>query len=373
VQKALDATPDDTTGPLLDSVLRPLEGAWKALFQERQRRGTLELELAERQVVIGSDGRIASIKPRARYNSHRLIEDFMIAANVAAAQQIEAVHQPCMYRVHDQPSPERLEALRGVLESLGLNLPKGGRVTPEQFNRVIAKASQMPESRMVSEMILRSQAQAVYSPENLGHFGLGLARYAHFTSPIRRYADLLVHRALIAGLKLGEGGLPPGAGDEFPALGEVISATERRAATAERDALDRFTVLFLADRVGATFEGTVSGVQRFGLFVTLDETGADGLLPVSALPADFYFHDEQRQTLTGRRSGAVYRLGDAITVRLAEANTLTGSLSFQAAEGAPPSARGSRSTPGGGAHRPAKIKRRTSTQSGKKRQSRRKR
>ncbi len=333
VQRALDGAPDDTTGPLLESVLRPLEGAWKALFMERQRRGTLELDLTERQVFIGPDGRIAAIKPRPRYNSHRLIEDFMIAANVAAAQQIEAVHQPCMYRIHDQPSPERLEALRAVLDSLGLHLVKGGRVTGEQFNRVLAKAAQLPESHMVSEMILRTQAQAEYSPNNIGHFGLGLARYAHFTSPIRRYADLLVHRALIAGLRLGDGGLPPDAAEEFPALGQIISATERRAATAERDALDRFTVLFLADRVGATFEGTVSGVQRFGLFVTLDETGADGLLPVSALPADFYLHDEQRQTLTGRRSGAVYRLGDPITVRLAEADTLTGSLSFQAVGG----------------------------------------
>jgi ribonuclease R len=339
VQSAIDGTPDDTTGPLLEPVLKPLYGAWKALFKERQRRGTMELDLPERQVFIGADGRIAAIKPRARLDAHRLIEDFMIAANVAAAEQIEAVRQPCMYRVHDQPSPERLEALRTVLESLGLNLPKGGRVQAEQFNRVLAKAAPLPDARMVNEMILRSQAQAVYSPENIGHFGLGLARYAHFTSPIRRYADLLVHRALIAGLRFGDGGLLPGAIDEFAALGEIISATERRAATAERDALDRFTVLFLADHVGATFEGTVSGVQRFGLFVTLDETGADGLLPVSALPADFYLHDEKRQSLTGRRSGQVYRLGDAITVRLAEANTLTGSLSFQAAEAGPSPAR----------------------------------
>ncbi|HEY1720897.1 MAG TPA: ribonuclease R [Magnetospirillaceae bacterium] len=382
VQAALDGKPDDITDMLLEPVLRPLESAWKALNKERQRRGTMELELAERQVIIGPDGRIAAIKPRARLNAHRLIEDFMIAANVAAAEQIEAVHQPCMYRVHDQPSPERLEALRVVLESLGLNLPKGGRVTPGQFNIVLAKASQIPEARMVNEMILRSQAQAVYSPDNIGHFGLGLARYAHFTSPIRRYADLLVHRAIIAGLKLGDGGLLPGAVDEFHALGEIISGTERRAATAERDALDRFTVLYLADRVGATFEGTVSGVQRYGLFITLDETGADGLLPVSALPEDFYFHDEQRQTLTGRRSGQVYKLGDGVTVRLAEANTLTGSLSFQIGDGGPmPPRRGSfkpgsprpkRGGPPPGVSR-SKTKRRPDQKSGKKQKSKGKR
>jgi ribonuclease R len=378
VQRALDGNPDDTTGMLLEPVLRPLQGAWKALFKERQRRGTMELELAERQVVIGPDGRVAAIKPRARLDAHRLIEDFMIAANVAAAEQIEAVHQPCMYRIHDQPSPERLEALRSVLESLGLKLPKGGRVTPGQFNIVLSKAEQLPEARMVNEMILRSQAQAVYSPENIGHFGLGLARYAHFTSPIRRYADLLVHRALIAGLKLGDGGLPAGAVDEFHALGDMISATERRAATAERDALDRFTVLYLADRVGATFEGTVSGVQRYGLFITLDETGADGLLPVSALPADFYVHDEQRQTLTGRRNGQVYRLGDAMTVRLAEANTLTGSLSFQMADGGPlPARRGPPRRPQRGGPPPgvsrSKTKHRQDRKSGKKQKHGRKR
>jgi ribonuclease R len=348
VQKALDGTPDETTRPLLDSVLRPLEGAWRALLAERQRRGVLELDLPERQVILGPDGRIAKIMIRPRYNSHRLIEDFMIAANVAAAEQIEAAHQPCMYRVHDVPDPERLDALRTVLETLGLNLPKGGRVLASQFNRVLARAAEMPDAQIVNEMILRSQAQAAYSPNNIGHFGLGLARYAHFTSPIRRYADLLVHRAIIAGLKLGDGGLPPVDPEDFVAIGDAISETERRAATAERDSLDRFTVLFLADRVGATFEGTISGVARFGLFVKLDETGADGLLPVSALPADFYHHDEHAQRLVGKRSGATYALGDAIAVRLSEANVITGSLLFQAAEGAPISLRRKRTGQSGG-------------------------
>jgi ribonuclease R len=335
VQKAFDGTPDDLTRPLLEPVLKPLLGAWKALLAARQRRGVLELDLAERQVILGPDGRIARIITRPRYDSHRLIEDFMIAANVAAAEQIEAVHQPCMYRVHDLPAPERLDALREVLDALGLNLPKGGRVLPSMFNRVLARAAEMNEARMVSEMVLRTQAQAAYSPDNIGHFGLALARYAHFTSPIRRYADLLVHRAIIAGLKLGAGGLPPMAHDDFVAIGDAISSTERRAATAERDALDRFTVLFMAERVGSTFSGTISGVQRFGLFVKLDETGADGLLPVSALPDDFYLHDERKQTLTGRRSRHSYALGDAIDVQLAEANTITGSMVFRAAEGLP--------------------------------------
>ena len=335
VQQAFDGNPNELTQPLLEPVLKPLLGAWKALLAARQRRGVLELDLAERQVIIGPDGRIARILPRARYDSHKLIEDFMIAANVAAAEQIEAVHQLCMYRVHDVPDPERIDALRDVLDSMGLHLPKGGRVVPSMFNQVLAKAAEMGEARMVGEMVLRSQSQAVYSPDNLGHFGLALARYAHFTSPIRRYADLLVHRAIIAGLKLGEGALPPMAHDDFAAIGDAISATERRAAAAERDALDRFTVLFMADRVGATFGGSVSGVARFGLFVKLDETGADGLLPVSALPTDFYHYDQHKQTLTGQRSRHSYRLGDVIEVQLAEADTLTGSMSFRAAEGVP--------------------------------------
>jgi ribonuclease R len=345
VQRAFDGAPDDLTRSLLDPVLRPLLGAWRALLAARQRRGVLELDIAERQVILGPDGRIARITTRARYDSHRLIEDFMIAANVAAAEQIEAVRQPCMYRVHDLPSPERLDALREVLDALGLHLPKGGRIVPAMFNQVLKKAAEMNEARMVNEMILRTQAQAAYSPNNLGHFGLALARYAHFTSPIRRYADLLVHRAIVAGLKLGDGGLPPIEPDEFVAIGEAISNTERRAATAERDALDRFTVLFMADRVGATFEGTISGVARFGLFVKLDETGADGLLPASALPSDFYQHDEHKQSLTGRRSRHTYTLGDRIDVQLAEADTVTGSLVFRAAEGVPMAPRQSSGRP----------------------------
>lgn len=253
----------------------------------------------------------------------------MIAANVAAAEQIEAVNRPCMYRIHDLPSREKLEGLRDFLTTVGLSLPKGQVLRAQAFNQILAAAKDTPESHLINEVVLRSQAQAVYSPENIGHFGLALARYAHFTSPIRRYSDLLVHRALIDGLNLGDGGLPPDSFERFAEIGEHISLTERRAAAAERDALNRFTTLFLADRVGAHFQGRVNGVTRFGLFVTLDETGADGLVPVSSLPEDYYIHDEIRHCLIGKRFGLTFSLGDIVSVELAEANALTGSLLFQ--------------------------------------------
>ncbi len=322
VQAAIDGDDAEPAGPLRDSVLKPLYGAWKALFAERERRGVLDLDLPERKVVIGDDGRVERVVPRPRHDSHKLIEDFMIAANVAAAEQIEARRAPCMYRVHDLPSSEKLEGLRDFVSTLGLSLAKGQVLRAAAFNGILAAVKDTPQSHLVSEVVLRSQAQAAYSPENIGHFGLGLARYAHFTSPIRRYADLLVHRALV-------GELPGDAIARFAEIGEHISATERRAAQAERDALDRFTARFLADRVGATFSSRIRGVTRFGLFVTLDETGADGLIPVSSLPGDYYEHDSRNHCLVGQRTRTTFTLGDSVVVELVEANAVTGGLVFR--------------------------------------------
>lgn len=329
VQQAIDGHPNDLTGPLVEPILRPLYGAWQALLKARARRGVLELDLPERKVVIGADGHIEKVVPRERYDSHRLIEDFMIAANVAAAEQIEALARPCMYRVHDVPSEEKLSSLREFLSTVGIPFAKGQVMKAALFSRVLEQAKALPEATLINEVILRSQAQAVYSPENLGHFGLALARYAHFTSPIRRYADLLVHRALIDGLHLGEGALGAEGWERFKEIGEHISTTERRAAAAERDAVNRFTAAFLADRVGARFAGRVNGVTRFGLFVTLNETGGDGLVPVSSLPNDYYDHDEVRHRLVGKRTGKAFSLGEAVEVELAEANALTGGLVFR--------------------------------------------
>jgi ribonuclease R len=341
-QQAHDGRPDDLTGPLLEPVVRPLYAAWGALFAARGRRGVLELDIPERKVDIGPDGRVLGIKPRERFDSHRLIEDFMIQANVCAAEELERLHKPCMYRVHDQPSVEKLDSLREFLSSMDLSLPKGQVLRPGQFNLILEKVKDTANETLVNEVVLRSQAQAVYSPENLGHFGLGLARYAHFTSPIRRYADLLVHRALVSGLKLGEGGLPPDCVGDFPEWGEHISATERRAAAAEREAVDRYVTAYLSDRVGASFQGKVSGVTRFGLFVNLLETGADGLVPVATLPEDFYDHDETHHRLVGRRTRRAFQLGQVLSVVLHEANQLTGSMVFRLEEAAGTPAGGNR-------------------------------
>jgi ribonuclease R len=333
VQQAHDGSPDEVTGPLRERVIAPLYGAFAALLEARKRRGTLELDIPERKVVLGEDGTVERIEPRPRLDSHRLIEEFMIAANVAAAETLEAKRQPAMYRVHDAPDPVKVEALRQFVATLGLPLARGQVIRPQTFTRLLERAASTPYADMINQLVLRSQAQAVYSPENIGHFGLALRRYCHFTSPIRRYADLLVHRALISGNRLGEGGLPPEAGEAFAEIGMHISATERRAAAAERDAVDRFTAAFLAERVGAIFRGRIGGVTRFGLFVTLFDSGADGLVPIGTLPADYYDHDEFRHALVGRHSGRVYRLGEPVEVRLLEAEPVTGGIILQLIEG----------------------------------------
>jgi ribonuclease R len=331
-QAAMDGRTDAVTALLLEPVIKPLYGAYHALMKARLARGTLELDLPERRVHLDANGEVLKIEARDRLDSHRLIEEFMIAANVAAAEALEKKRWPCMYRVHDQPDPTRIEALREVLDGLDLHLPRGQVIRPAHFTKLLQKAAKTPYADMINSLVLRSQSQAVYSPENLGHFGLALGRYAHFTSPIRRYADLLVHRALIGAYGFGDDGIPrevPG----FKETGDHISATERRAAAAEREAVDRYTAAFLVKRTGELFGGRVSGVIRAGLFVQLDETGADGIVPVSSLPNDFYDHDEQRHALVGRRWGQVYRLGDKVQVRLVSAQPLTGGLTFELIEG----------------------------------------
>ncbi|MGE0117138.1 MAG: ribonuclease R [Dongiaceae bacterium] len=333
VQAARDGRPDEATGPLLEPVIAPLYAGFAALLAARGRRGTLDLDLPERRVTI-ADGKVVRIEPRVRLDSHRLVEEYMIAANVAAAETLEAKRLPCMYRVHEPPDPVKVEALREFAASLGLSLPRGQVIRPAMFARLLEQVRETPYAAMINELVLRSQSQAVYSPENAGHFGLALQRYCHFTSPIRRYADLLVHRALIAAHGFGEDGLPPDAGARFAAIGEHISATERRAAAAERDAVDRYVAAFLAERVGEVFVGGVTGVTRFGLFVTLQESGGSGIVPISSLPSDYYDHDEHRHCLVGRRWGRVYSLGETVAVRLVEASPITGGLVLQLVEDA---------------------------------------
>lgn len=340
VQRARDGEPDEATGPLMEAVIEPLYGAYNSLVAYRNQRHALELDLAERQVIMAEDGTVAAIRERERLDSHKLIEEFMITANVAAAETLEKRHRPCMYRIHDRPSREKTETLSQFLDSLGLSFAKGQVMKPLQFNQILKQVADTPESHMVSQIILRTQAQAEYNPRNIGHFGLALRRYAHFTSPIRRYADLLVHRALIDGLSLGPGGLEDD-GHDFEDLGAHLSATERRAAMAERSAVDRFTADFLAEQVGASFAARINGVTRAGLFVTLDETGADGLVPIRSLPDDYYAHDDRLHTLTGSANGLSFRLGQALEVTLVEAMPITGGLIFNVVD--PIGAGGSRS------------------------------
>jgi len=328
VQTARNGRPDDTTGPLMDTVIEPLYGAFAALAAARAERGTLELDLPERKVVLDDQGRVTGIAVRQRLDSHRLIEEFMIAANVAAAQTLGGRGHPCLYRVHDAPDRAKLEMLREFLAPLGYRLAKGQVPRPRVFTQLLKQAEGRPEAETVNQMVLRSQAQAVYSPENIGHFGLALAQYAHFTSPIRRYADLTVHRALIRLLRLGAGAAHDDELARLDGIAEHVSFTERRAAEAERDAMDRYVAGFLADQVGAVLEGRISGVTRFGLFVSLRETGADGLVPISTLPDDYYQHDERRHALIGRSWGRVFRLGSPVRVRLMEADRLSGSTVF---------------------------------------------
>ncbi|PIW25738.1 MAG: ribonuclease R [Rhodospirillales bacterium CG15_BIG_FIL_POST_REV_8_21_14_020_66_15] len=332
VQAARDGRPDDATDVLTKDVIAPLYGAYAALARNRHARGVLELDLAERKVNIDDRGRVTGIVQRARFDSHRLIEEFMITANVAAAEALEKKKLPCMYRIHDQPSPVKIGALAEALATIGLKFSKGQVMQSKHFNQVLAKAKDGPFERMVQELVLRSQAQAEYAPDNIGHFGLALRRYCHFTSPIRRYSDLLVHRALIRGGKMGEGALETDHRD-FAEMGQHLSFTERRAAAAERAAVDRFTTQFLSDRVGATFRGRVNGVTRFGLFITLDDTGADGLIPIRSLPDDYYIHDEAHNRLRGRSTGRTYVLGEAVEVRLVEARPLTGGMVFELMDG----------------------------------------
>jgi ribonuclease R len=331
VQDCHDGRPDEVTGPLADGVIAPLFGAYARLAAARAKRSTLELDLPERRVHIDERGRVAEIARRERHDSHRLIEEFMIAANVAAAEVLERRTMPGLFRIHDRPSMEKMEALRGFLAGIGHPLTKSADLTPDHFTRILRKVEGTSHATLVSEVVLRAQAQAAYSPDNIGHFGLALHRYAHFTSPIRRYADLIVHRALIRTLGLGVGGLDDETLGRLAEIGDHLSGTERRAATAERDAVDRYTAAFLADRIGDRFSGRISGVSRFGLFVRLDESGADGLVPASSLPDDRYDHDEAAHALVGQRTGRTYRLGSQVKVVLVEADPVSGSTLFRLA------------------------------------------
>lgn len=328
-QAAIDGRPDDKTGPILDTILRPLWAAYGAMAKARDNRGPLDLDLPERKIILDKAGMVVDVKVPERLDAHRLIEEMMIAANVAAAETLEKHKSALLYRVHDTPSQEKLVALRDFLSSLQLPAPKSDAVRPSDFNRILDKARTDGKIQQVSEIILRTQAQAEYAAENYGHFGLNLDRYAHFTSPIRRYADLIVHRALITALNLGKDGLTEGEIVKLPGIAQHISSTERRAMLAERETIDRLLAEFLAAHVNAKFEGRISGVTRSGLFVRLKDTGADGFIPASTLGQDYYRFVEEMQAMVGDRTGETFRIGDDVSVRLLEVAPVAGALRFE--------------------------------------------
>ncbi len=331
-QDAFDGHPDPATPAPAKEALKGLWACYKSLVVAREQRNPLDLDLPERRIVLGDDGKVKSIAFKQRLESMRLIEEFMVLANVAAAESLEKARMPLIYRVHEHPSKEKLFSFSDYLRTINMSFAKGQVVKPGVFNRILANAKGGPHEQVMNDVVLRTQAQAIYHPDNVGHFGLNLTHYAHFTSPIRRYADLIVHRSLIRGLKLGSDGLSD---KEMGRLGEVaehISMTERRAMAAERDSTDRYVAAFMQDRIGAVFDARITGVTRFGLFVRLAETGAEGLLPARALGFEYFRHDEKKHAMIGDRSGTSYKLGDTVSVKLVEAAPLTGGMRFELAE-----------------------------------------
>ena len=329
VQAAIDGAPNDKTGPLLDPVLKPLYAAYHALKRARDLRQPLDLDLPERKVVLSEDGKVESVQFADRLDAHRLIEEFMILANVAAAETLAKKKVPLLYRVHEEPPPEKLDSLRDTAQAAGLVLAKGQVLKTAHLNRLLHDASKSEDGDLIHLATLRSMTQAYYSPANFGHFGLALQSYAHFTSPIRRYSDLIVHRGLIKAHGWGDDGLSPWDMDNLDATAQHISDTERRSMMAERDTTDRYLAAYLSDRIGADFAGRVSGIAKFGVFVKLDETGADGLVPMRALGHEFFHFDRDSGTLMGADTGTVITLGQRVTVRLTEAAPVTGGLAFE--------------------------------------------
>ncbi|MEM9881223.1 MAG: RNB domain-containing ribonuclease, partial [Pseudomonadota bacterium] len=326
-QAAFDGAPGKHAAPLVKTALQPLLDCYSAMAKARDKRAPLELDLPEKKILLGPDGRVTDIRLRERLTAHRVVEDFMISANVAAAEALEKKAQPLIYRIHEQPSMDKMETLRSFLDGFDYKLARGQVVRPQIFNRILALAQDRSDMVGVSEMVLRTQMQARYDPENMGHFGLSLGRYAHFTSPIRRYADLIVHRALINAYSLGEGGLEDFEIARLDNTAQHISMTERRAMTAERDSLDRYLAAYFADHRGNDFDASVTGVAKAGLFLKVGDMGADAFAPAARLSdTEYMVYDESRQALIAERSGWAYRLGDDVRVRIEEAAPVSGGV-----------------------------------------------
>lgn len=329
VQQAMDGNPNEKTAPLVSPVLRPLYAAYAALKKARALRQPLELDLPERKIILDDDGKVTSVAFAERFDAHRLIEEFMVLANVCAAETLIEKKQPLLFRVHEEPAQEKLNALRETAEAAGLTLPKGQVLQTRHLNQLLKQAAATDESELINISTLRSMTQAYYAPENFGHFGLALRNYGHFTSPIRRYADLIVHRALVAAHGWGKDGLTQADADGLKETGEHISQTERRSMVAERDTTDRYLAAFLSEHVGSELGGRISGVVKFGVFVKLDATGADGLIPVRSLGREYFDFDADASTLMGSETGVMISLGQRVTVKLASATPQTGGVELE--------------------------------------------
>jgi ribonuclease R len=329
VQAAMDGETTERTAPLMDDIIRPLYAAYEATKTARAVRQPLDLDLPERRIQLSDEGKVTSVNYYERFDAHRLIEEFMILANVAAAEELVAKKRPLLFRVHEEPSPEKLEALREVAKASGLTLAKGQVLQTRHLNQLLRQAEGTDQDELINISTLRSMTQAYYGATNFGHFGLALRNYAHFTSPIRRYADLIVHRALITAHSWGKDGLSVDDIERLDETAKQISDAERRSMAAERDTTDRYLAAYLSERVGSEFSGRISGIQRFGAFVKLDETGADGLIPIRTLGREFFHHDADANTLRGSDSGLTLGIGLRVTVRLAEAVPVTGGLMLE--------------------------------------------
>ena len=329
VQDAIDGAPNDRTGPLLDPVLKPIYAAYAALKAARAERQPLDLDLPERRIELDKDGTVKSVNFKDRLDAHRLIEEFMVLANVAAAETLLSKKTPLLYRIHEEPSPAKLDALRETAQAAGYTLAKGQVLHTRHLNKLLNDAACTDDAELINLSTLRSMTQAYYGPAHIGHFGLALRSYAHFTSPIRRYADLIVHRALITAHGWGNDGLSQHDIEDIEQTGAHISDTERRSMMAERDTTDRYLASYLSERVGNEFSGRISGVARFGAFVKLDETGADGLLPMRSLGREYFHFDQEAGTLMGSDTGMIISVGQRVTVRLSEAVPVTGGIALE--------------------------------------------
>ena len=329
VQAAMDGAANDRVSPLLETVIRPLYDAYRALVTARQKRQPLDLDLPERKVILSDDGKVSSVSFKDRLDAHRLIEEFMVLANVAAAETLIEKKTPLLFRVHEEPSPDKLDALRETAHAAGLVLAKGQVLRTKHLNQLLQQAKGTDEAELINMSTLRSMTQAYYAPQNFGHFGLALRNYAHFTSPIRRYADLIVHRGLITAHGWGKDGLTPDMIERLEETGNHISTTERRSMVAERDTVDRYLAAYLSERMGNEFDGRISGVAKFGVFVRIDDSGADGIIPIRSLGREFFHYDAGANTLIGSDTGLTLTLGMRVTVRLTEAEPIAGGIAFE--------------------------------------------